>query len=290
MKQMLFVLIACGLLPLQGQAQAKYVPPPDAKVVKVNGKEYISGDLYLPGHADTLSLKQLGCRDLEFSGRSVGTVKYHALWPVELAQSEMPKLITGVDYDRMNANFPLSDYESPIVKENPTDPDYLPTVRTFNPEYDKMPLSRSGPGWQAVKSPADVVMDRDEYRKYIEGENPYSCRWDGKAIPNTYKNPRLTGTFRVLPEEDGPFHKKENVGTADPHTTGNFQLTPIETMQRSSIQTRDFSNGNPYTGTTTWGVSDYQPRDGWRGVGYHQFPVCYPSQYQQGIQVPRRGR
>ena len=288
MKRLLVVLIISGLLPLWVQAQTKYNPPPDAKVVKVNGKEYIAGEVYLPEHADTLSLKQIGCRDLEFCGRSVGTVKYHALWPVELAQTELPRQISGVDYDRMSPYFPIADYEAPIVQENPIDPDYLPTVRTYNPDYHKEQWSRSAPGWQTTKWPCDVWMKADDYRKFTEGENPYSSRWSGRATPNIHKDVSHTGTFRVLPEESGPFHKKENVGKSDPHTTGNFQLTPIETTRRSSIQVRNFSNGNPHTGTTSWGVSGYQPRDGWRGVGYHRFPVSYPRQYRQGIQVPRR--
>ena len=283
--QRLLILLMVSCLPLFGaQAQHKFTPPPDAKVVKLNGKEYLTGDVYLPSHADTVSLTALGFRDLEFEGRSVGTVKYRALWPVELALAEMPKAVSGLDYDYVRGYYPFEDYESPVVGENPVRTRTPVTVRSFDPDFFEAPLTRAGPGWQCVKRSCDVGMNPEDLRKFTAGESPYSSRWDGGAAPTAYKNPSLTGTFRVLPEECGPFHKKENVGTRDPHTTGNFMLTPIETTERSSLQVRDWSNGNPYTGTMNWGTSGYYPPG---GVGYHQFPVGYSSQYRPGIRVRR---
>ena len=280
MQRLLFVLMVFCLLPLELWAQGTYVPPPDAKMVRVNGKEYYAGEVYLPDHADTVSLTGLGFRNLEFEGRSVGTVKYRALWPVEAALAEMPRAISGLDYERVRGEFPSSDFSSPISADNPTSFQSYPITRLSGPQ--------SGPGWQRTTQCDEIWLLSEQYRKLLDDYQARRMPSCSKTPASVRKDPQLTGAFRVSPVESGPFHKPGNVGTRDPHTTGNFMLTPIETSRKSSLQVRDWSNDNPYTGTMNWGVSDYQPRDEWRGVGFHPLPVCYPPQYRLSIQVPRR--
>lgn len=82
-------------------AQMKFRPPLDASVEKREDGEYLSGDIFMTGHADTLALKKLGFCEFEFAGRSVGCIKYHAHWPLTAAASEMPPAISGIDYDRI---------------------------------------------------------------------------------------------------------------------------------------------------------------------------------------------
>lgn len=287
MRRICFILSLLLLPSALAVAQSsRYVPPPESKVVRENGKEYLCGELYLANHADTLSLKSLGFKDFEFLGRSVGTVKYRAKWPVEEAQTELPQAVSGIDYTRYDEIFPLEETESPVVEANPTNPDYLPRVRSFDPEFQKFESSRSGPGISL--SAYDLkYMSRDEFVKLLRGEYPDYYKKVVTKWPNTRNDREITGTFRTLPVESGPFHKKENVGSDSLKLSGNFQLTPIETTRRSSIQVRDFG-GVSSTGTMNWGTSDYQPRDGWRGVGFRPFPTSYPREYRGGIRGRQR--
>jgi hypothetical protein len=278
-----------GLAPIIAAAQSPFHPPADARIVTLNGQQYYSGEVYLPDHADTLALTALGFRNFQFEGRSVGTVIYRALWPVKSVQAEMPQAVSGFDYDQGCREFPSSNYSSPISDGNPSGPEEYSIIR-HEVLTSSQWTSPSGPGWQNTRRCDEVWMSKEEYRKLLEEYDTRRTAKGSKTPANVLRDPRITGAFRVSPIESGPFHKPESVGTRDPNTTGSFTITPIETTQRSSLEVHDWSNGNPYTGSMNWGVSDYQPSDGWRGVGFHPLPPEYSVPYWPSIQVPRNRR
>lgn len=84
-------------------AQTSLMPPPDSRIEKIDGQDFASGEVYLTAHADTALLKEFGFRNFKFAGRSVGTVKYHAQWPLAAVASQLPAQLSGLDYDPFDA-------------------------------------------------------------------------------------------------------------------------------------------------------------------------------------------
>jgi hypothetical protein len=75
------------------------MPPPENVITQeIDGVLYASGDIYVARHADTTALKRFGFRAFEFLGRSVGTIRYHAVWPLEIDANALPAGLSGLNY------------------------------------------------------------------------------------------------------------------------------------------------------------------------------------------------
>jgi hypothetical protein len=110
MKTITFIIVAAAIMAAVCGAAIR--PPAYAKIETLSGKAYYSGQIYLASHQDTLLLNKYGFRDLEFQGRSVGTVLYHALWPVTLPLDSLPSPLRNLEFD--------------VVPPDTTSPDDLP--------------------------------------------------------------------------------------------------------------------------------------------------------------------
>lgn len=79
--------------------QSRFMPPPDARVETRDGNDFLSGEIFMADHADTLALKKMGFRHFQFVGRAFGSVKYHARWPLSAHPEVLPATISGINYD-----------------------------------------------------------------------------------------------------------------------------------------------------------------------------------------------
>jgi hypothetical protein len=83
-----------------GLSLAALPPPPrNAVVTMVNGREFVSGGLYLTAHKDTLLLKPFGFRQFAFDGWVLSRVRYTATWPRSVKVDSLPPQVSGLEYD-----------------------------------------------------------------------------------------------------------------------------------------------------------------------------------------------
>ena len=135
-----FKITILGLLLVSGIACADTTyfamppPPKGALQTAVGDRTLYSGVIYLLSATDTLLLKPLGFHRFEFEGRSVNSVRYHALWPASTLRDSLPSMVSGVEYD-MDA--------SPIPE---TSPDLeLPGQPDATPDSDSEPQPNPKP-------------------------------------------------------------------------------------------------------------------------------------------------
>jgi hypothetical protein len=87
-------LLALMVLSLFGLAHGRTIDP--RRAVVVDGKQFFSAELYLDAAADTIALKQAGMRRFQFQGRSMRSVRYSALIPLEFDLRTLPSNVTCV--------------------------------------------------------------------------------------------------------------------------------------------------------------------------------------------------
>ncbi len=73
-------------------------PPPDCVSMQIGTTRYVKGEVYLASHQDTTALKTYGFRNLEFVGRSLGNVKYAAVWPATVPLDQLADIVSGLEY------------------------------------------------------------------------------------------------------------------------------------------------------------------------------------------------
>ncbi|MBU0507298.1 hypothetical protein KKH27_00480 [bacterium] len=315
-----------GLLGTCGSAfgQIAFAPPPMAQIQTLGDQKYFSGEVYLASHADTAQLVPLGFVRFEFQGRSVRTVKYAVLWPMDADLSDLPPSVSGLVYDE----FVITEWPPDLIADMSDDmtEDESDVTRRSAPrdyrersrgeqnsraiaeyrivgDYFVLPDGR----WIPIRSVwGDLTVGtRKDERKRESGEfdrddlarkgtfiTSPSGKYPFRKVTDVgWKDPDLTGNFRVMPVEKGVFHKPQNVGRRDSKTCGNFQITPHSTLKDCGIGSTNWYRKPSGTGSFGFGPSNYQPRDGYFGVGYRSFPVSYPSQYRPSIRTPdSRGR
>lgn len=97
---MKLLTVACFGLAMIGTVWSAEIRIPDHPLMRViNGKNWYSGELYLTAHDDTMLVKKRGFRRFEFLGRSVGTVRYHAWWPVTVKLDSLPPELHDISFD-----------------------------------------------------------------------------------------------------------------------------------------------------------------------------------------------
>ncbi len=94
--------IALELQPPPPEAPTAHrglMPPPENVITEeIDGRLFASGDIYVACHKDTIALKKYGFRQFEFLGRSVGTIRYHAIWPLAIDANALPVGLSGLNY------------------------------------------------------------------------------------------------------------------------------------------------------------------------------------------------
>jgi hypothetical protein len=222
--------------------QGAYSPPPNSKIVAVNGRSYYEGSVYLSAHEDTVTLKTLGFRGLAFEGRSVRCVKYHAQWPKTADLSALPKCVSGLDYD--------------LLSEATADDEDGGYITFYDPDgklavWDtRKPLvaTRSETGKIQISYENDEAVQRLHAGKLtsFDPDDIYMIPRDGaKDVSNM-----PTGTFMFMPVEGETIHKPENVGDKKSRNPGLFRLTPESTYEATSLQRQYYYRDGPATGST----------------------------------------
>lgn len=318
---------ACALMPALVNAQSASAPPAGARVQTVNSAPCYSGELFLASHADTASLIPLGFSHFEFRGRSVGTVKYGAVWRTDADLSSLPACVSGVMYDEVvalsreaskasemvsaedwhealrQARAPGEETGPTIIRKYYVTPDgrYIPIeriscVREWQPRYAASRRGVSGFDREDISSKGTFITSPSDQYPFHRKED---VGWSDPDITGMFhvtpvekgvfhkpenvgtRDPDVTGTYIIHPVEKGRFHKKENVGKSDPGTCGNFQITPYSTLKDCGIGSTNWYKKPSGIGSFGFGPSGYRSP----GVGYHSFPVTYPSQYRPSIRV-----
>jgi hypothetical protein len=128
----MLALLAFSSVVLSESAWFTMPPPPHgAQVVQVRDKDYYSGVVYLENGADTMVLKPLGFRAFEFQGRSVSSVRFHALWPKrDTERDSLPPVVSGLEYDietTDTSSVDTPDLELPGHSEPTPDEEPAPT-------------------------------------------------------------------------------------------------------------------------------------------------------------------
>jgi hypothetical protein len=291
------VVVALGALP---------EPPANTVVTRIGHTDYLSGELYLSDHSDTLLLQQMGFVALAFQGRSVGTVRYQAMWPRELPLRTLPSRISGVDY---------------YVRETPADEemdDDTPTA--FDPAKGVDDGELEDVLEQPFSSGVTVVSEGD--RRLSNGRFRSSIGWwPGTAIPvRRYPSPRpwnYPNVAGLLITNPAPHHDRfvspeDEIQDSDPDETGNFLMYPINdpvcgfqpterVVQRDPHRTGAFFTGQSGIGFRTTSVqqyarehnfdagfvipatTDYPGRESWRtGSGYRDMrPPRYDGHHRR---------
>jgi hypothetical protein len=275
------LVLTWGNGPARAQCPVALPPPPDdSHIVIIDGVRYVDGEYYLDSHADTAALAAVGGRDFEFQGRSVHGVIYRALLPLELERDSLPVQVSGVDYRDDERDFPALEPMEPK-------PDDITELLDLD-RFTRSPLPYK------VKHPHEIhgITKEDFLRMHKPDRESV---WSSLLLVNPVikKDPRITGTFRGLPIEDGPFHKPETITrNRDVRKTGNFIMPPGKPT--GNIVTHTFNelyrgSSVPATGsffsTSTTGRAADRHSIGVRG----NWPVIStPSQYRDGIHGPRR--
>ena len=204
-------------------------PANSAKGVR-GGKEYCIGTVYLSSHQDTIALKPFGFLDLKFIGRSLGSVKYEAMWPVSLDVDSLPDGVSGLDYELSEPDFTAStalaaeDQQQAIRKE------------AIDRSRELSPYRRA------------VVRDFRDYDKYDEYYTTLPMQKRVKLDDDEDINLTTKGNFHVIPVDKGSLRRKESVGKKDDPNLGTFRVLPVE---EGNYHTKEhfFENEDPNLGT-----------------------------------------
>jgi hypothetical protein len=253
-------------------------PPPNCATVTVGHTEYLKGEVYLAEHADTMALKAFGFRRLEFRGRSLGSVKYSAIWPENVSIDSIATVVSGLDYEL------AVDKTEPtpvLLKPTPELREALEREAAKNDSLDyKLPYRRVIVGdlekgdvveyYYQYKATPTKRMDADEMQEIND-----DLRGNFQVTPiekgpfhtkeNVYvKDDPNLGTFRVLPVEEGPYHKPESVVVEDDPNLGTFHVNPVEEGRYHKTENVTTKN-NPAVGTfhimPDPGASSLRPSD-----------------------------
>ncbi len=211
----LLILGVCVSGVLAGNTALK--PPVNAAKLTIGKTAYLKGDVYLAEHADTTALKAFGFRRLEFVGRSLGSVKYSAIWPATVPVDSLAGIISGLDYELVD------------VKPVATAPE--PVLLIPSPELQAI--------FEREAAAVDTANLDFPYRLVVTADsakNGIVYYYKVKSTPKNWKdndtqkeiNDEMRGNFRVTPIEKGPFHTKESVVEEDDPGVGLIHVTPIE--------------------------------------------------------------
>ncbi len=192
-------------------------PPANCAKVTLGKVSYLKGDVYLANHQDTTALKAFGFQRLEFAGRSLGNVKYSAIWPATVSVDSLAAIVSGLDYELVDV--------APVAAE----PE--PVLLIPSPELQEM--------FEREAAAVDTTNLKLPYRRVVVGDlnkdgvvyyYKYKPTPKKRADENTQKeiNDETRGTFHVTPIEKDPFHKKESVVEEDDPGVGLIHVTPIE--------------------------------------------------------------
>ncbi len=93
-------MIGSLLFAATGAISAGKLPsaPPNCASMRIGTVWYVQGEVYLASHQDTVALKTYGFRKLEFVGRSLGSVKYAAIWPETVPLDKLATIVSGLEY------------------------------------------------------------------------------------------------------------------------------------------------------------------------------------------------
>lgn len=313
-------IAAAGLLLGSAQAKITYSPPANAQVYLIDGKTYYGGEIYLASHADTAGLSELGFQYLEFHGRSVGTVRYGALWPTDADLSQLPKAVSGLNYEEIAppsySNTDLTEADDPLmmaIKANQKSGNAL--IRKPNESRDSQKryvLSKDGKliPLETVAFDGDVLFRKSNTRATRRSDAPglpddlsmhgtfFTTPSDARSIRKVgevgWRHPDLTTTFHTNPVEGGPFHTPHNVpGMRDTDLTGTFMFEPVEKgpfRKIENVTTRDSKTCGNFTVTpystlrnTGIGSTNWYKKESGTGTFIGGIPNYQPRDSWRGV-------
>jgi hypothetical protein len=97
------LLLVLSVVALAEDASNRaFVKPPDnTPTTRINGKEYIKGEVYLAKTADPAILKSLGFRDVKFYVSAARYNRYNAMWPRAMDTDSLPPEVMGFNYEQV---------------------------------------------------------------------------------------------------------------------------------------------------------------------------------------------
>ena len=219
------LLLLIGILcsALHANAGDNLLPaPPNCATAKIGKAVYVKGEVYISCHQDTISLKEFGFRNFQFVGRAFRSVKYFALWPVDIDVKALPEAVTGLNYDRPPDEMVLENLsksvQDPEVRaflfENPTAWSAWPNVS------DIRGSGVNGYGWYEGGRYNSSFSNR--YRNYggFSGGAVYGSH--GQSSGGCYGgscgfNRNVGGTTRLRPNDFGILRGYQRAGDGQVH-------------------------------------------------------------------------
>jgi hypothetical protein len=157
------------------RAQRLVRPPANCEVVKLQGRVYACGAVYLTAHSDTSLLTPFGFRKFDFLGWSLGRCRYDAVWPVDVPLDSLPSQISDLEYNRVNDGpteeelmadeGPLMEYMRAAAMEQ--DVRDLLEPRKLSSSNDRNRRTRS----------SQVTYGRSSYRRHRTAEDWEPLNW-----------------------------------------------------------------------------------------------------------------
>ena len=251
-------------------------PPQNCTKVTIGNKEFVKGEVFLSSHQDTAALKPFGFRDFAFAGRSIWSVKYSAVWPVNVPLDKLPPGVSGLNY-LIPGPYPVED--APDIEENESldipakhnqeaiDHAYRRMISVYPGDdvslSDFLNVRRSRPrhdGKPTFLTPKEVI---------DAGEEPYN-RVVPKPIDPSYVRTPQQVTTRDDPRV-GTFHTRPDPGASSLRPTDFGILRNYSTLQTGqtfftsrSGSIQDWQRVGVPLQVRTMSVQEYQRRYGRR--------------------------
>jgi hypothetical protein len=227
-------VVAVTLFAFGFSAQAQNAllkPPPNCATVQIGKVEYVKGEVFLSSHEDTAALKIFGFRELEYLGRSVASVKYAAIWPINTDLKALPQQVSGLNYDAWPGFESASVYSAEDIESScePQTSAYIKKTPTSRLPYRKT-MVRCQNGVVISNDWGDALIKSKSTKKELdEDDEDYSTR----------------GNFFVRPVNKGFCRRVESVTTKDHPAVGMFHVRPA--ANAGSFGPADFKTIRDYS-------------------------------------------